>query len=249
MFKERFKKLREEKGLTQSQLAEELNIARTSISNYELGTRRPDIDVLITVADYFKVTTDYLTGRSELKTFEEELEHKTTLSKLGIKNDTLSLSNKEREKIINSINILYDSLVKFFSSHASENRMLDSQLNGGDIILEIILSLSSIINKCSILHGFSAYDYEYKDLINSLNISDTIIDNDINESGREPSQINFKIDSKAFEDIRKSRKKLGDLVISSNLVQLTNVLLGIQNSIILDLSNIQKIYTPKNSYY
>lgn len=65
MFSERLKKLRKEKGLTQSQLAEELNIARTSNSNYELGTRTPDIDVLITIADYFKVTTDYLTGKSE----------------------------------------------------------------------------------------------------------------------------------------------------------------------------------------
>lgn len=74
MFKERFKELRELKGLTQSQLAKELNIGRTSISNYELGTRTPDIDILVSIANYFNVTTDYLTGISNFKTLEESID-------------------------------------------------------------------------------------------------------------------------------------------------------------------------------
>lgn len=76
MFKERFKQLRETKGLTQSQLATELEIGRASISNYELGTRTPDIDILVRIATYFGVSTDYLTGMSSFKTIDENTKFK-----------------------------------------------------------------------------------------------------------------------------------------------------------------------------
>ncbi|WML35671.1 helix-turn-helix transcriptional regulator [Clostridium sp. OS1-26] len=78
MFKERLKELRECKGLTQSQLSEELKIGRASISNYELGTRIPDIDVLIKISKYFNVTTDYLTGQSKFKTLDEAIKMSST---------------------------------------------------------------------------------------------------------------------------------------------------------------------------
>lgn len=71
-FSERLKKLRESSNLTQLQLAEILNIGRASISNYELGIRMPDIDVLLKIANYFGVSTDYLTGRSDIKNSNSE---------------------------------------------------------------------------------------------------------------------------------------------------------------------------------
>lgn len=244
MFSDILKKLREEKGIKQSDLATFLEISVQNISYYERG-REPNYDTLKKIADYFNVTTDYLTGRSEFKTFEEELQHKNTLKKLGIKNDTLPLTNEDREKIINSINLLYNSLVEFFSSHASENDVSNSQFNGGDSMLGIILSLSSIINKCSTLYRFSAHTYEYRNLMNSLNIPGFVYDDDTDGS----DQINGTIDSKAWENIRTSEEKLKEFAINTSIIQLTNVLLGLQNGIILDLSNIQKSYSPRNSYY
>lgn len=59
-FGERLKKLREEKDLTQTQLAEILNIPNQSISNYERDYRKPDYETLSIIADYFNVSTDYL---------------------------------------------------------------------------------------------------------------------------------------------------------------------------------------------
>ena len=53
-------KLRQEKGMTQSELAEKLNYSDKSISKWERGESLPDIVVLKAVADLFEVTLDYL---------------------------------------------------------------------------------------------------------------------------------------------------------------------------------------------
>ena len=62
-FKERLKELRLEKQLKQSQIAKELRIPEGTYSNWEQGRTQPDIDGLITLANFFKVTVDYLIGK------------------------------------------------------------------------------------------------------------------------------------------------------------------------------------------
>lgn len=53
-------KLRQEKGMTQWELAEKLNYSDKSVSKWERGESLPDIVVLKAVADLFEVTLDYL---------------------------------------------------------------------------------------------------------------------------------------------------------------------------------------------
>lgn len=61
MFKDVLKKLREEKGLTQEQLAEKLNVSAGTIGNYEQGQRLPKDDRMwIKIAVFFNVSVDYL---------------------------------------------------------------------------------------------------------------------------------------------------------------------------------------------
>lgn len=62
---ERLKALREGDGLTQEALAEELDITRLSVGNYERGIRTPDAETIIDIADFFEVSADYLLGRSD----------------------------------------------------------------------------------------------------------------------------------------------------------------------------------------
>lgn len=64
---ERIKLLREEHSLNQSQLAEKLGIAVSSISQYETGDRMPSDDVKIKLANYFDVSLDFLMGLSEIR--------------------------------------------------------------------------------------------------------------------------------------------------------------------------------------
>jgi transcriptional regulator with XRE-family HTH domain len=58
------KLLRTNRGLSQRQLAKELNVAPSTLAMYELDKREPDYATLRKIADYFEVTTDYLLGRS-----------------------------------------------------------------------------------------------------------------------------------------------------------------------------------------
>ena len=57
-----FKELRKENGLTQKKLAEALGMTERVIRYYEFGEHRPDVDVLIKIAQYFHVSLDYLAG-------------------------------------------------------------------------------------------------------------------------------------------------------------------------------------------
>lgn len=59
------KSLRIEKGLTQNELAERLNIGQATIACYENGQREPHISNLIAYADYFECTLDYIVGRTD----------------------------------------------------------------------------------------------------------------------------------------------------------------------------------------
>lgn len=70
-FSERLKKLREEKGISQTELGEALGISRSSISFYEKSERVPDIELLSDMARYFEVPVDYLLGLSNAKSTNE----------------------------------------------------------------------------------------------------------------------------------------------------------------------------------
>ncbi len=60
------KQLRHQKGILQKELAAVLHCSVGTISNYEAGIHNPDLDTLVTLADYYGVSTDYLLGRSAI---------------------------------------------------------------------------------------------------------------------------------------------------------------------------------------
>ena len=62
MISERLKKLRQQRNLSQTELAKAFNMRVSSIRSYESGDRKPSNSVLIKYADFFRVTTDYLLG-------------------------------------------------------------------------------------------------------------------------------------------------------------------------------------------
>lgn len=64
-FSERIKNLREERGLSQEALGAVIGVKRFSIYTYEKGRACPDMKGLIALADYFDVSLDYLTGRTD----------------------------------------------------------------------------------------------------------------------------------------------------------------------------------------
>lgn len=58
----RLKDIREDRDITQTQLAEILHIKQNTYSQYENGQRGLPVDVLVKLADYFNTSTDYILG-------------------------------------------------------------------------------------------------------------------------------------------------------------------------------------------
>ena len=69
VFNLRLKKLRSENNLTQEELANKLNVGRTTISSYEKGSIKPSHDVLLELCKIFDCTTDYLLGETDVKNY------------------------------------------------------------------------------------------------------------------------------------------------------------------------------------
>lgn len=59
-FSERLKLLRKNAEVTQDQLAQYLQVSRSTIAGYETKNRQPDYDKLYMIAQFFHVSTDYL---------------------------------------------------------------------------------------------------------------------------------------------------------------------------------------------
>lgn len=64
-FATRLKELRTSKGLTMEALAKEIHGTKASIGNFENGNKKPSMDALIALADFFDVSLDYLVGRTD----------------------------------------------------------------------------------------------------------------------------------------------------------------------------------------
>ncbi|MBO4962524.1 MAG: helix-turn-helix transcriptional regulator [Clostridia bacterium] len=62
VFAIRLKELRKEKNLSQQKMAEMLNIKQQSYIRYEQDTSEPSYDMLVIIAKFFNVSTDYLLG-------------------------------------------------------------------------------------------------------------------------------------------------------------------------------------------
>ena len=58
----RIKQLRIEKNVTLIQLAKDTNISKSALNNYELGLQIPSAQVIVILAKYFNVSSDYLLG-------------------------------------------------------------------------------------------------------------------------------------------------------------------------------------------
>jgi len=64
-FGDKLRALRIQKGLTQRQLADKMELDNSTISAYEKNAKYPSIEVLINLCRYFKTSADYLIGLSD----------------------------------------------------------------------------------------------------------------------------------------------------------------------------------------
>ena len=96
----RIKELRIKKGMTQQELADALDLTRTSLGRYELGIKRMSIDTLQVIADYFHTTMDDLLGTQFAK------EEKTTHDRVVELIKDYSLNDDEYLKMVDYLEFI-----------------------------------------------------------------------------------------------------------------------------------------------
>ena len=66
----RLRQLRVDKHLRQEQVANLIGVTKGAVSAYENDIRQPPYDVLIRLANLYRVSTDYLLGRQDMRTLD-----------------------------------------------------------------------------------------------------------------------------------------------------------------------------------
>lgn len=106
-FKYRLKKLRKERKITQSQLAEKFKFTDATINRYEKGVNEPTLETLVKIAKFFNVTTDYLLGFEPVNKNIPESEF--TQEQQQVVELIKKLNSKELEKVYNYLLGLLDA--------------------------------------------------------------------------------------------------------------------------------------------
>ena len=70
MIADRIKTLREQQNKTQSDLAKQLGITRSSVNAWEMGISAPSTQYIVELANIFHVSTDYLLGVNTTATID-----------------------------------------------------------------------------------------------------------------------------------------------------------------------------------
>lgn len=122
--------LRKERGISQKEAAQALNVSQALLSHYEKGIRECGLDFVVRTADFYGVSCDYLLGRSPERTG-------TTISVEDIPDDPMGKENTlkgsvlpvlYKKLIINSLHIVFDLLDKInnksFTTEVSSFLML-----------------------------------------------------------------------------------------------------------------------------
>ena len=92
----KIKEIRNSKGITQKQIASDLNIRQNTFSQYENGHREPDIMTLSRIADYLNTSIDDIVGKNKIPAAYDELSEKEK----EVLNLFRGLSEEERDLLI-----------------------------------------------------------------------------------------------------------------------------------------------------
>ncbi len=106
--------LRKEKKLSQKQVAEELGISQALLSHYEKGIRECSLDFVIKVAEYYRVSCDFLLGRTPERSgatlnFDDIPDADESVDEVT-KGSLVPLLNKKI--LCNTLSVIFDMLAK-----------------------------------------------------------------------------------------------------------------------------------------
>lgn len=98
----KIKELREEKGLSQKKLADNIGTSQRNIGRWENEENEPTMSQLIKLAEYFDCTIDYLVGKDDDETISPMTSTLSLKEQKLLKSFAL-LDNEEKDKILSDI--------------------------------------------------------------------------------------------------------------------------------------------------
>ena len=107
--------LRQERGLSQRQVATELGISQALLSHYENGIREPGLNFVIRVCDFYNVSADFLLGRTLSRDGTTILDADSLYDASDERDNVLRgsvLATLSKKLLVNSVGILFDLLGK-----------------------------------------------------------------------------------------------------------------------------------------
>lgn len=173
----KLKELRKKYGLTQQNIADKLNVQRTTITNYENGTSEPDIEALNKLADIFNVSIDYLLNRNNIET-----------TKSNINKNLINLINlAQGERTLNQFALHIGlapatvSLIKNGKRNPSPKTLLKISKNARhNVTYEDLMKAAGFLNDVNIVYGEPFMQlketriyrgYTQQEVANKLNLS------------------------------------------------------------------------------
>ena len=97
-FNNRFYQLRKQKGFSQEELANRLNVSRQTVSKWEVGDSTPDMEKLVAMSDLFDVSLDLLVMGKESEA-QAQIPQKSEFAKV-LDEKVLTQKNKKKAKSI-----------------------------------------------------------------------------------------------------------------------------------------------------
>ncbi|MBQ7485317.1 MAG: helix-turn-helix transcriptional regulator [Oscillospiraceae bacterium] len=111
--------LRQERGASQRKTAAALGISQALLSHYENGVREPGLSFVVKVCDYYRVSADYLLGRTMSRDgaiIGADDVYDSSAEKGSLKGSILATLQKKL--VVNTANVLFDLLAKLGSRAA-----------------------------------------------------------------------------------------------------------------------------------
>ena len=147
---EKIAKLRKEKGLTQSQLAEMISVSNKTISRWETGEGYPEISLLVPLAKALGVSTDYLLKDASDEGAQTQSTAETAAESEGASSETQTESmrkevpkQKHGERKAERFSLYPPQFVRCFRSLTIFNKV--SFVTVGLCILSLIISVILIM--------------------------------------------------------------------------------------------------------
>ena len=145
-FSENLMRLRKQKGLSQGELANEIDVSRQTVSKWELGTTTPEMDKLVQLSSFFNVSVDELVNAEDITS---KVNNASTTVETNINTETTNNNDKKNKKgitilvvtvitglIITIITILIILLAKNFDNSKNNNTTDNKSTNTRSNVVE-----------------------------------------------------------------------------------------------------------------